>query len=132
MSEENKKIYVNMWPRTSKAGNTYLSGKRKDTNEFYYVFKDKNNESIRRVSKKDAADDNADFESVIDLNVRNTEKDGETITYFSNGNFTLSSNMFFFNEDGSTDMTDKEGNVVVDKEGNPKQNATHTLVIKPS
>jgi len=132
MSEENKKIYVNMWPRTSKAGNTYLSGKRKDTNEFYYVFKDQNNADIRRVSKKDAGNNEANFESVIDLNVRNTEKNGETVTYFSNGNFTLSENMFYYNEDGSTDMTDRDGNVIVDDEGNPKQNATHTLVIKPS
>ena len=124
------KVYVNLWKRVSAKGTEYLSGKNKKTDEYFYLFNDKHNENLYNLKKKVGKD--GSFQDVITLNKRTAGEGEEQSVFFSNGDYIVGSNLFFFNKDGTSEMRNKEGEAVVDSDGNPLENASHTLTIGSS
>ena len=126
---EGKKKHIGLWPTVSKAGNTYLAGKDKESGLKYWVFKDNKKAGVRNVRTTTIGDNESPFTDAGSLDQRTSEKDGvESIFYVADG-MLLGNNKFYFNEDGTTELRNKAGEAVIGYDGEPCNNPTHNLVI---
>lgn len=118
---------VGLWLRESAKGNKYLSGFDKESSTRYYVFTDNKDPNIRNLASKS---EGGELMNIAKLEKRITEKDGEEETFYAADGFFVGDNRYYFNEDGSTTLTKKDGTIVTDKRtGAPLENPSHNLVI---
>lgn len=91
---DNKKKYIGLWIKTRDNGTTFLSGKDKDTNTKYFVFKE--DDGTSRLVK---AVPDGKLETIGDLAQKSNDK-GE---YMQLGDFFVGENPYY------TDQVSEEG-----------------------
>ena len=127
MSEVKKKTYVKLWLNEAKStGLRYLSGKDLEGNR-YNVYTDDKIEGQRNLCKRIEGAEGQ--KTIANLQLRTFEKEGVISEIYVSEGFLVGENMFFTNADGTTHMTRKDGSIVMNKKGEPVENATHSLTI---
>lgn len=134
MSEQKKRI--GLWLNVSKSGNKYLQGRDRISGDRYFVFSDAET-GVKNVKIKRSGSEGFDET----FNVSLSERSNDRGSFHIGGGMLLSENMFYFDDkdpesaighiDGNEVryITNKEGSLVLNKDGEPIEKPSHTLLI---
>ena len=117
---EYTKRYVNLWIKEDKNGNPMLSGKDKQTGSWFYVFTDKDDETVKRLAMSPP---DGEMLTVGDLE-KGVSDYGE---YLKFKNYFIAENRFY--DEADPFIRNKKKEYVLNKDGEKIPMPEYTLII---